>query len=51
MLTKKKDAKSEKQDKEKLDKSSNEKLIKFDFNPIEVRVTKYNLRFPVDGMF
>jgi len=32
-------------------KSEKEKIIKFDFNPIEVYVKKYNLRFPIDGMF
>jgi len=32
-------------------KTNEEKVIKFDFNPIEVNVKKYNLRFPIDGMF
>lgn len=32
-------------------KTDKEKVIKFDFNPIEVKVKKYNLRFPIDGMF
>ena len=32
-------------------KADREKIIKFDFNPIEVHVKKYNLRFPIDGMF
>lgn len=31
--------------------SVKEKFIKFDFNPIEVKVKRYNLRFPIDGMF
>jgi hypothetical protein len=32
-------------------KSEKEKIIKFDFKPIEIHVKKYNLRFPIDGMF
>lgn len=31
--------------------SEKKELIKFDFNPIKVQVKKYNLRFPIDGMF
>lgn len=31
--------------------SEKDKVIKFDFNPIKVKVKKYNLRFPIDGMF
>jgi len=35
----------------KENKSEKEKIIKFDFKPIEVHVKKYNLKFPIDGMF
>jgi hypothetical protein len=31
--------------------SGKNKLIKFEFNPIKVNVKKYNLKFPIDGMF
>jgi|GEM_PF-5666549 len=32
-------------------KSEKGKIIKFDFKPVEIHVKKYNLRFPIDGMF
>ena len=32
-------------------KTEKGKIIEFDFKPIEVHVKKYNLRFPIDGMF
>jgi len=45
--------KTEESTKQKNDKDSSvkEPKLKFDFNPIEVKVKKYNLRFPIDGMF